>query len=125
MKRPLPDSFHTHHTLPYSSTDATVQGDRRTVHDATYVIIIDQDGVSFAKNGWTNCGRITREELIEFCVTILTEKQFRNFNIFKKVFEDDLRKAIKGVINFHTMRTSSNNFRKFIRKMKERGCNIS
>ena len=116
MKRPLPDSFHT---------NSKRGGGLQTVYNASYIINIDRDGISFVKNRHGNTGRISKEELVEFCVTILTENQFRNRNIFRKVFEDDLKKAIEGVVNFHTMRTSSNNFRKFIRKMKERGCNIS
>ena len=115
MKRPLPDSFHIN----------SKRGDLQTVHDASYIINIDRDGINFTKNRWGKTGRMSKEELIKFCVTILTENQFRNCNIFRKVFEDDLKKAIEGVVNFHTMRTSRKNFRKFTRKMKERGCNIS
>jgi len=120
MKKSLSGPLRIH-----SFPNSTGQGDRRTVHEATYIIKVDQDGINFIKNRWGSTGRMSKEELVEFCVNILTENQFRNFNIFRKVFEDDLRKAIGGVVNFHTMRTSSNNFRKFVRKMKERGCNIS
>ena len=115
MKRPLPDSFHL----------LSLRGGLQTVYDASYIINIVRDGINFTKNRWGKTGRISKEELIKFCVTILTENQFRNCNIFRKVFEDDLKKAIEEVVNFHTMRTSRKNFRKFTRKMKERGCNIS
>lgn len=116
MKKLLTDLSHTH---------SLSEQDREMVHGASYIIVADQDGINFVKNRFGKSGRMSKEELVEFCVTILSKDQFRNRNIFRKVFEDDLRKAIKGVVNFHTMRTSSNNFRKFIRKMKERGCNIS
>lgn len=122
MKKSLTNPLHTHHTL---SPDLPGQKVRKAIHEASYIINVDQDGINFVKNRFGKSGRMSKEELVEFCVTVLSKDQFRNRNIFRKVFEDDLRKAIKGVVNFHTMRTSSNNFRKFIRKMKERGCNIS
>ncbi len=94
-------------------------------HRAGLIITTSQQGeVVIEKNRYGPCperGKTTTGDLSEICVNLISKHLFKNnFNVFKAVFEDDLRAAIEEVLRFHGMRTSKKNHKKFSREMKGR-----
>lgn len=115
---------HTHNNVNINPSTPYGPNLLEQQHRADLIISSTRQGeVIIEKNRYGYCpiGKATLEDLSKICVTLLSNHLFRkNFNMFKAVFEDDLRIAIEEVLKFHGMRTSKKNHRKFSRKIKER-----
>jgi len=82
------------------------------------------EGIILYRERYGQNGIATSSDLTELCITLFSEHLYKDkFNMFKSVFEDNLKTAIEKVLRFYNMRTSKKNHRKFSRKMKERNHN--
>ena len=79
------------------------------------------EGIIMHRERYGQTEKVTTLELTELCITLFSEHFYKDkFNVFKSVFEDDLKDAIEKVLRFYSMRTSKKNHRKFAREIKER-----
>ena len=86
-----------------------------------FTLAFTPEGIFLHRERYGQEGIATTTDLTELCITLFSEHFYKDrFNVFKSVFEDDLRAAIEEVLRFHSMRTSKKNHRKFSRKVRER-----
>jgi len=84
-----------------------------SVHYSDVLIAIKDNKVKIIKDRYgiyEKEGENDDERIINICIQLLTGRYFNiSSNVFKIIFERDLEKAIREVLNFHNVRTSKKN----------------
>ena len=120
----LPIHAHTF-TNPYHTDDIDTLSHellhrKNVMHKSNIVLNISDETIEGIKDRYEHCdpyGTLTTDILVDLFTSLLSNRLFKNnFNVFKHVFEEELKTEIEKVLRFYSMKTSKKIIENFQKK---------